>query len=117
MWFSVFTYILYIKLRWTHAENFMQLSPIVSKIWAFEKDNIVKFERDVNTPGKENDVTIIIFKFKWRSENIKAKKFISNTLTVSFNLSCVRISKNKTYLLLLRTLNSPLKVATLPFSN
>jgi len=40
------------------------------------KNTIVKFECDVKTPRKENDVKIIIYKFKWRSENIKAKEFI-----------------------------------------
>jgi len=55
------------------------------------KNTIVKFEHDVKTPRKENDVKIIIFKFKWRSEKIKAKEFISNILFISFNISCVRI--------------------------
>jgi len=56
------------------------------------KNTIVKFERDVKTSRKENDVKIIIFKLKWGSENIKAKEFIANTLTISFNLFCIRIS-------------------------
>jgi len=54
---------------------------------------VVLSERDVKTPRKENEVKIIIYKLKWRSENIKAKEFISNTLSISFNIFCVRISK------------------------
>ena len=80
------------------------------------KNTIVKFERDVNTPRKENDVKIIIYKFKWRCENIKANEFILNTISMSFNISYVRISKKQNLMLLLRTLNSPLKTATLSFS-
>ena len=75
----------------------------------------MKFERDVKTPRNENDVTITIFKLNDVLKILKLKNSYQ-TLTISFNLSCVRLFKNKTYLLLLRTLNSPLKAATLPFS-
>jgi len=74
----------------------------------------VKLERDVKTPRKEimsqkpflslNDVVKII-----KLNN----SYRSNYL---FKIICVTKSKNNTYLLLLRTLNSPLKEATLPFS-
>jgi len=45
----------------------MQLSLIIVKILELNKYTDVK---DIKTLSKENDVKIIIFYLKWRSENI-----------------------------------------------
>jgi len=74
-----------LKFSWSYFIQFLK----------FEHSNkytIVKFEYDVKTPWKENDLKMIIFKFKQHYENNKAKKFKSNPITIAYNISCVLIS-------------------------
>jgi len=50
--------------------------------------------------GKKYDVKLFIFNFKGRSEYNKVKEFILNTQNISLNISCLRLLKNTTNLLM-----------------
>ena len=59
------TYHLYIKLCWRNTKKM--------RYEHLNKYTVVKFEHDVKLLSKENAVKIIMFKLKWRSENIYSK--------------------------------------------